>query len=178
MPWQQASALLTWLLGPEGGRCRLRGLGDVAALPPVQVPDAGGGELMPNTSQIQCLSPTWCPLAGPLLYPVGRFFLLLPSLGQKWAYGEPIPFPHSLTGRERGGQPPTSAPPQTQAPQHGISLPPQILLLRPGRCGYWLGSGSPCCLRGRTGLSHLFTAPPRDRLGTQQLSQGQGPYHL
>lgn len=37
--------------------------------------------------------------------------------------------------------------PKTQVPQHGLSLPPQTLLRRPGPCGYWLGSDSSCDLK-------------------------------
>lgn len=50
---------------------------------------------MPNPSQVQCLPPTWCPPSGSLLYPVGKFVFLLPSLGHSWDYGEPLLFLNS-----------------------------------------------------------------------------------
>lgn len=68
---------------------------------------------MSNTCQIQHLSPSWCPPAGPFLYPVGRGFPSL-FLGYSWDYGKFLLF--SIP--PKGGSQPSYY--QTWAPQHGL----------------------------------------------------------
>lgn len=134
MPWQQASALLTWLLGPEGGREVVQTVGpelksESCHLHRSLMPDEGSS--CPTPAKLSA-----CPLPGALLqdpYFIQAVGFASPSfprarLGLWRTYSFP---PLSPQKREDGGQPHPPFPtphPQTRLPSMGCKTSPLDLV--------------------------------------------------